>query len=448
MTGEPEEFTGLLKALNIHLSQQYLQELSIGIFVIVYVMIIFEKLFHRTIAALIGAATIMVLGVMPPSVAWSSIDYNTIFLLFGMMNIVTVLAHSGFFNLVAYKILVRTGSNPVKLMMTFTTATAFFSAFLDNVTTILFMTPIIIRIAKVLELPTVPFVVALVLASNIGGTTTLIGDPPNLIIGSIAHKSFNDFLVYVAPHALAGFVAGVGLNLLYLRWSGVLKASQVKANISDLRDVIVCEVDRPLMKKGLIVFFATILLFVAGHSLYIEPGIIALFTSTILMFWSALSPAQILEKVEWTTLLFFIGLFIVVGSLEHTGVLSKLAQSLIGFIGSDPYKGIWIIGTFSAVISGFVDNIPFTMSMAYVLTDIAGAGSGLDYLWWALSLGACLGGNFTLIGASANIVAVAFAEKEGYHISFMTFMKYGAPVAFVSTLISLLSLHLYVFISR
>ncbi|RLJ70866.1 putative tyrosine transporter P-protein [Hydrogenivirga caldilitoris] len=440
---EAHEIGGLLQALHIHISQTGLQKLALGIFILVYVMIVLEKYFHRTVAALLGASVIMVLGVISPHDAWSSIDYNTIFLLFGMMNIVTVLAHSGFFNLLAIKALKVTGTNPFKILLTFTILTAVFSAFLDNVTTVLFMTPIIIRIAKVLDLPPVPYVIALVLASNTGGTTTLIGDPPNIIIGSIAKKSFNDFLIHVAPHAIIGFVVGLVVNLLYLQFKGLMKPRKEDIDLKEFEELQSEEVYPDLMRKGVITFVGTIVLFILGHTLHIEPGIIALFTSTLLMMWSGLSPAYVLEKVEWTTLLFFVGLFIVVGSLEHTGVFTEAANYLMGLMGTDVSKGIWIIGASSAVISGFVDNIPFTMSMSFVLKNMAQHITGdFDALWWSLSLGACLGGNFTIIGASANIVAAAIAEKEGYHISFLTFMKYGTPVAILSTAVALLSLYI------
>jgi len=412
---ELHEGGGLIQTIGAHLSEGTLQQFALIIFFIVYGMIILEKYFHRTVAALLGASVVMVLGIVPPDFAWNSIDYNTIFLLFGMMNIVTVLAHSGFFNLLTIKALKITGTNPVRILITFAVLTAVFSAFLDNVTTVLFMTPIIIGITKVLELPPVPYVIALILASNTGGTATLIGDPPNIIIGSIAKKSFTDFLIHVAPHAIVGFISGLLVNLIYLRFSGILRVERKEVDLKEFEALQEKAIYPDLMKKGVAVFLLTIVLFLFGHKIHIEPGIIALFTSTVLMIWSGLSPAYVLEKVEWTTLLFFLGLFIVVGSLEHTGVFELAATYLSGQIGSDLSSGIWVVGISSAVISGFVDNIPFTMSMAFVLKNMAGQlKEGMDLLWWALSLGACLGGNFTLIGASANIVACAIAEKEGY----------------------------------
>jgi len=436
---------GLIHLLHLHLTKENMQAIALGIFIGTYVMIMLEKYFHRTIAALLGASAVMILGIIPPHEAWKSIDYNTFFLLFGMMNIVTVMAHSGFFHILTVKTLKFTGTNPFKILLTFTVLTAFFSAFLDNVTTILFMVPIIIRITKLLNLNPVPYIVALVLASNTGGTTTLIGDPPNIIIGSIAKKSFMDFIIHVAPHALVGFFTGLVFNFAYLKLTGVFKLAHENVDLSEFEEIEKEETYPDLIFKSVTVFVLTIIFFALGHYIHLEPGVIALLMSSILMLWSGLSPEYVLEKVEWATLVFFIGLFIVVGALEHTGVFEKAATLLVEQIGHDIDKGMWLIGVFSSIISGFVDNIPFTMSMAYVLKDMASHINSpeFDKLWWALSLGACLGGNFTLIGASANIVAAAIAEREKIHISFFTFMKYGTPVAVLSTLTALFSLYLF-----
>ncbi len=436
------EVGGILHAFGIELSKQQLQLLALAIFVGVYLMIVFERIFHRTIAALIGASVVLVVGIIPPKVAWSSIDFNTIFLLFGMMNIVTILVRSGFFNRLTKFALRITGTNPTKIMITFAVITAVLSALLDNVTTVLFITPIIVKIAIVLELNPIPFVVSVILASNMGGTATLIGDPPNIIIGSIAKKNFIDFLIHVAPHATIAFIVGQAFNVIYNRFEGNLNP-KVELDLKDLEKLEFGEEDRSLMFKGLTIFVLTIVLFMIGHVIHIEPGVIALFTSSILMLWVHLSPAWILERVEWTTLIFFMGLFMVVGALEHTGVLAIASSYLVNYIGGDIDKGIWLIGGLSSIISGIVDNIPFTMSMAFVLKDMAHIiGPDIDHFWWALSLGACLGGNFTLVGASANIVAADISARHGYNIDFITFLKYGTPVAIISTITALLSYYL------
>jgi Na+/H+ antiporter NhaD/arsenite permease-like protein len=432
---------GLIQAFHLHLSKAELAEISVLLFILTYAMILLEKFFHRTIAALIGASLVLVIGVITPEKAWEAIDQNTILLLFGMMNIVTVMAKSGFFNLVAAKAVKFTKGSPTRVLWVFSLLTAFFSAFLDNVTTVLFMAPVMINIAEKLKLNPIPYLIAIVLASNTGGTATLIGDPPNIIIGSIAGKTFNDFLKEVAPYAILAFLLGLLVMHFLMAKGGFLKAQATAEELEEILSGKVDEslLDRKLMKKSVTVFLITIFLFIVGHNIGLEPGVIALFMATVLALVSGLSPAWILEKVEWTTLIFFMGLFMVVGALEVNGVFEVAAKWLIEAIGDNIHEGIILVGFISAVISGFVDNIPFTMSMAYVLKGMeAQMGSVMDPLWWALSLGACLGGNLTLIGASANIVTADIAERNGYKIGFFTFMKYGTPVAAVTVITAIL----------
>ncbi|GEM44842.1 SLC13 family permease [Deinococcus cellulosilyticus] len=434
------ETSGLLPLLGIPLTQASMMSWSLAIFVGTYIMIVLEKYIHRTIAALLGASVIMTLGILTPEQAWGSIDFNTIFLLFGMMNIVTILSHSGFFYVVARKAVLMTRGNPTRILWVFSLLTALFSAFLDNVTTVLFMVPVMLKVTRQLKLNPIPYVIALVMASNTGGTTTLIGDPPNIIIGSIAEKSFMDFLVQVAPYASVAFIAGLLVMQLLMQRSGHLKAQLTEAEFKATLEASPDEfLDSGLMVKALSIFGVTIVLFVLARPLGLEPGVIALLTSTILALMTRLSAAWIMEKVEWTTLIFFMGLFIVIGGLEHSGVFSIVASALQQWIGQDISSGILLLGFSSALISGFVDNIPFTISMAKVLQEMEGAlGPSMDPLWWALSLGACLGGNLTLIGASANIVSADLADREGYKITFIGFMKYGTPVAAVTVTLALL----------
>ncbi len=432
---------GLLEAFHIHVTKTELAELSVLLFILTYAMILLEKFFHRTIAALIGASLALVIGVITPEKAWESIDQNTILLLFGMMNIVTVMGKSGFFHLVAAKAVQITKGSPTRVLWVFSLLTAFFSAFLDNVTTVLFMAPVMINIAERLKLNPIPYLIAIVLASNTGGTATLIGDPPNIIIGSIAGKTFNDFLEEVAPYAILAFLLGLAVMHFMMAKGGFLKAQATAEELEDILSGKVDEklLDRKLMKKSVSIFLITIVLFIVGHDIGLEPGVIALMMATILAFISGLSPAWILEKVEWTTLIFFMGLFMVVGALEVNGVFDIAAKWLIEAIGNNIHEGIILVGFVSALISGFVDNIPFTMSMAFVLKGMEmQMGSVMDPLWWALSLGACLGGNLTLIGASANIVTADIAERNGYKIDFFRFMKYGTPVAAVTVITAIL----------
>jgi len=306
-----ETIGGLLQAFDIHLTKTQLAELSVLLFVATYIMILLEKFFHRTIAALVGASLVLVIGVITPEKAWEAIDQNTILLLFGMMNIVTVMGKSGFFHIVAAKAVKLTKGSPTKVLWVFSLLTAAFSAFLDNVTTVLFMVPVMINIAEKLKLNPIPYLIAIILASNTGGTTTLIGDPPNIIIGSIAGKTFNDFLIEVAPYATIAFILGLIVMHIMMAKGGFLEA---KASPEELKEILSGKVDgslldKKLMKKSVGIFIATIVLFIAGHNLELEPGVIALFMATVLALISGLSPAWILERVEWTTLIFFIGLF-------------------------------------------------------------------------------------------------------------------------------------------
>lgn len=431
---EAVQVGGLLHAFGAHVTQGQLAQWALAIFVGTYVMIILERFFHRTIAALLGASALMVIGIVTPEQAWSSINFNTIFLLFGMMNIVTVMSRSGFFGLIAEWAVKKTGGQPARILWTFSLLTALFSAFLDNVTTVLFMAPVMIHITSRLKLPPIPFLIAIVLASNTGGTATLIGDPPNIIISSIANKTFNEFLVEVAPYAILAFLIGLVIMHLMMAKKGYLKPQVTGEELAlFLEGESQTEVDWPLLYRSVGVFLVTVVLFILGRELNLEPGTIALLMASVLMLITNLSAAWILERVEWTTLIFFMGLFIVVGALEHTGVFTQVAIWLRGLIGTDINKGILLVGFFSAIISGLVDNIPFTISMAYVLKSMEQTlGPRMDTLWWALSLGACLGGNLTLIGASANIVTADIAERSGHKISFFRFMAFGTPIAAIT----------------
>ncbi|WP_456401247.1 SLC13 family permease [Persephonella sp.] len=429
-------------------SKEVIYWLSIVLFIGTYAMIILEKFFHRVPAALFGGFLAIFIGVITPEAAWESIDHNTMFLLIGMMIIVSVLIESGFFSILSATALRFTKGDPLKILLTFTTLTAVLSAFLDNVTTVLFMVPILISITAKLKLRPVPYVIAVVLASNIGGTATLIGDPPNIIIGSIGGFTFMDFIVNLAPIVVVTLAIGTVVFTLMMKMQGDLEP-KIKDE-EELRRIFEgqrVEFDVVLMRKGLIVFGVTIILFFLHHVLHLEAGTIALFMASVLMLWAKENPERILERVEWTTLMFFLGLFVVIGGLEHSGVFEDVAHMVAGII-KDPIIGILILGPFAAIISGIVDNIPFTMAMSYVLIDFAKtAPFDVEPLWWALALGACLGGNLTIIGASANVVAAGLAEREGYPIKFFDFVKAGTPVTLITVAIAigLLWLKYYIF---
>lgn len=422
----------------LHLPAAWQAPLAIGLFIATYALILAEKYVHRTVAALLGACAVMLLGLLAPDQAWGAIDFNTLFLLFGMMNIVNVLSRSGFFDLVARRALLLTRGEPVRVLWIFSGLTALFSAFLDNVTTVLFMAPVVVTVVTRLGLRPVPFLIAIILASNTGGTATLVGDPPNIIIGSVAEKGFGDFLVNVAPFAAVACVTGIALMQLLMTWRGDLSGFAASDRLqAALQDAPTPVVNRRLMTQALAVFAVTLALFMVGHPLGLEAGLIALTTSTFLLLIADLDPVALFERVEWATLLFFMGLFVVVGALEHAGVFEQAASALTAAMGGDVGTGILLIGLGSALISGFVDNIPFTISMASVLRELQGTlGAGIDPLWWALSLGACLGGNLTLIGASANIVVADIAAREGHPISFGGFMRYATPITVITVLLA------------
>jgi Na+/H+ antiporter NhaD/arsenite permease-like protein len=370
------------------------------------------------------------------------------FLLIGMMIIVSVLIESGFFSILSATALKLTKGNPLKILLTFTTLTAVLSAFLDNVTTVLFMVPILITMTARLKLKPVPYIIAVVLASNIGGTATLIGDPPNIIIGSIGGFTFMDFIMNLAPIIIVTLIIGTAVFTFMMKIKGDLEPKiKDEEELKKIVEAQRVEFDIVLMRKGLIVFGITIILFFLHHLLHLEAGTIALFMASVLMLWAKENPERILERVEWTTLMFFLGLFIVIGGLEHSGVFEDVAHMVAGVI-KDPIIGILILGPFAAVISGIVDNIPFTMAMSYVLLDFAKTATfDVEPLWWALALGACLGGNLTIIGASANVVAAGLAEREGYPIKFFDFVKAGTPVTIVTVIVALglLWLKYYIF---
>ncbi|MGC8733812.1 MAG: SLC13 family permease [bacterium] len=423
--------------------------ISTLIFIIAYIFILFEKFFHRTVTVLIFGSVVILIGLIEPSKAWNYIDYNTIFLLFGMMNIVIIMGKSGLFHLLASKILDITGNNIYKIIIFFSVFTAIASALVDNVTTVLFLTPIIIRLCENIKVNPIPIVISIVLASNTGGTTTLIGDPPNIIIGSIAKKSFVDFLIHVTIPAITGFITGLIVNILMLK--KIIKLDTIKIGKEDIEEIEKLEkelvLDYKLMKISVLFFILTIVMFILGHKFHWESGIIALFTSSLLMLFTKLSPIEIFERIEWATIFFFVGLFIIVGAMEEHKVFHFISEKLITLIGDNLYKGMLIVSLFSMFISGFVDNIPYTVAFSKVLKEIVTVNPSLDPLWWALSIGACMGGNLTLIGASANIVAADIATRKGYKIDFITFLKYGTPVALISTITAIITyiiLHIYI----
>ena len=407
---------------------------AVSLFAIVLAFIAFE-LSHRTILSLLGAAVLISFGVVgQEEAATEFVDWNTIGLLAGMMVIVAILERTGVFEYLAIKSAQWGKAKPGRILILLALVTAFLSAFLDNVTTVILMVPVTFLIADALETSPMPFLLTQVMASNIGGASTLIGDPPNILIGSAADLSFADFVLNLAPIVL--ITLPVVLGILYLMFRRELKggadAEAVIANMDasgSIRDGV-------LLRRSLIVLSLVILAFFLHGALHLEAATIALFGAAALLLYSGVSVEEVLRDVEWPTLLFFVGLFILVGGLEATGFVGRIAEALTGVAAGDSATTAVVVIWGSGIASGIVDNIPFTATMIPVIQDLAEA-EGLSEaqvrpLWWALALGADFGGNLTLIGASANVVVAGMSERAGQRISFLKFMLYGIPVTLAS----------------
>jgi Na+/H+ antiporter NhaD/arsenite permease-like protein len=406
------------------------------VLIAVYVFIAFE-LMHRTLAALVGAAAILfmsyTLGAFDPGYriltfdeAMRAIDGNVIFLLLAMMIIVGVLKRTGLFQWMAYKSFQTARGNIYTLAVLLMVITAVVSAFLDNVTTMLLIIPVTIEIALALRINPLTLLLPEVFASNVGGTATLIGDPPNIMIGSYAGLTFTDFIVHLTVICIVGLAAATVYFLFWFRKEyHAARVDDVPAMVARLREEYRIT-DRTLLMKAGIVLALTILMFVLSGSLNMEPSIAALAGASLLLVISGVHIVEMVEKeVEWPTLVFFMMLFIVVAGAEQTGLIQIVADWVRDVSGSSPVLAVLIVLWVSAILSAIVDNIPFTATMLPIVAYLTHSVPGINHtvLWWALSLGACLGGNGTLIGASANVVTAGMAEKAGYPISFNHYMK-------------------------
>jgi Na+/H+ antiporter NhaD/arsenite permease-like protein len=408
---------------------------AVTIFVVAYVLIASEKI-HRTAVALGGAALMLLFHITDSESAFFSeetgIDWNVIFLLLGMMVIVSVLRQTGVFEYVAIWAAKRARGKPYRLMVMLVVFTAAASALLDNVTTVLLIAPVTFLVCERLNLKVAPYLIAEVMASNIGGTATLVGDPPNIIIASRGGLSFNDFLVHLAP--LVVFLMMV--FCLLCRWlfrSAFTYDPELAAEVMTLneREAIT---DRKLLLQGLSVLGLVVAAFVLHPVLHYEPAIVALLGAGLLVAATKVTTEQALEEVEWPTLVFFGGLFIVVGGLVETGIIGDVSQAAAditeGRLGFATMLLLWA----SAVLSAIVDNIPYVATMSPIVSDLVQQNSSGDghVLWWALALGSDLGGNATAVGASANVVVLGIAARNGTPISFWHFTKYGLVVTFVT----------------
>lgn len=409
---------------------------AVFVFLFTYILIVDERI-HRAVAAMIGAAIIVFLGIVPWENLLVYLDFGTIFLLMGMMIIVNTARNSGLFEYIAIKTAKVAKGNPIRVLILFSIVTAISSAFLDNVTTVLLLTPMLLTIAKLMKLNPIPYLIAEIFASNVGGMATLIGDPPNIMIASAAGLTFNEFLMIMGPIVLVDML--IMIVMLYLIYGKSLKVEkheqEVIARALDSLDEKAAIQDLALFKKSIITILLVIVMFFFHGVLGLEPAEVALIGAAIILFWSRESPEMILEKIEWPALFFFGGLFIVVGALVETGVIADIATMMVGHVNTTGEAMILVVW-FSAIASAIVDNIPLTAAMIPLIKDL-GATMDIYPLWWALSLGACLGGNGTAIGASANVVVLGISEREGIHITFMDFLKLGMFVLAVTVAVGL-----------
>ncbi|MEO8208549.1 MAG: ArsB/NhaD family transporter [Chloroflexota bacterium] len=403
------------------------------IFLVTYGLIATDRM-NKTIAALLGGLAMIIFDVIDQHEGFAAVDFNVIFLLAGMMVLAGILRRTGFFQLIAIRSIKVAGGHPFRLMIVLSIVTAVLSALLDNVTTVVLIAPVTLSIASILGVAPIPFLVAEILASNIGGTATLIGDPPNILIGSASGLDFVDFLTNMGPIALIIFVVFmITLRVLFARSLTVTPEAREAALGLDETDLIS---DPALLRRSLLVIGITLVGFLLHGPLGYEPATIALLGATILMLVARMDPESVFHEVEWPTLFFFVGLFILVEGVVHVGIIQEMADALFALTGGD--ETVTTIGLLwlSGIASGIVDNIPYTATMIPVVQDLGRAGLAIEPLWWALALGACLGGNATIIGASANVVVANLASQAGQKISFRAFLPYGALVVFESLVIA------------
>jgi len=396
---------------------------------------------------MLGASAVVIGGLIDFESAIAAIDLNVIFLLIGMMTCVAVVAQTGLFEWVAITVAKRMKGRATPILIALLIVTMAFSALLDNVTTIILLAPVTILITQLLELPTARFLILEALASNIGGTATLVGDPPNIIVGSEAKLSFMDFIENLTPAVLA--IAAVFLPSAWLLLRKRLYVPEsIRSRVTDSCPELAIR-DVKLMKRSLAVFGVIFLGFFTHHLFHVPPGIIALGGMALMLLVCFRKAEDMLRVVEWDAILFFIGLFIVIGALEHNGVIDLLAEGLIKLSGGNLLLTTLLVLWGSALLSAVLDNIPFVLVMMpliqRLLIDTGASPTGTHPLFWALALGACLGGNGTIIGASANVLVCKIGERNGYHISFLDFFKWGGPFMVQSTFIAMLYLWLRYF---
>jgi Na+/H+ antiporter NhaD/arsenite permease-like protein len=415
--------------------------LAVAIFVVAYVLIATEKV-HRVTAAVGGATLMLLVGATDAEHAFfseqSGIDWNVIFLLLGMMLIVAVLKRTGVFEYLAIWSAKRAKGRPFRIMVILVLVTAVASAALDNVTTVLLIAPVTFLVCDRLGIPVAPFLIAEALASNIGGTATLVGDPPNIIIASRAGLTYNDFLVHLLPFVVVLLVVFIGMCRIMFRRAFAYDPERT-AQIMALRERDAIR-DGRLLIVSLAVLAVVTVAFVLHTVVHLEPSVVALIGGLVLLAASRLDAEAVAKDVEWPTLIFFAGLFVMVGGLVATGVIGQLSQAAADATQGRLLPAAMVLLWGSAILSAIVDNIPYVATMSPIVADLVhstGGGDSSQVLWWSLALGADLGGNATAVGASANVIILGLAEKAGRRISFWEFTKYGLMVAVVSILLAM-----------
>ena len=418
---------------------------STALLILTYAVIISEQI-NRSVVTLVGASVMVVFGVMTQEEAIRGIDWNTIGLLAGMMILVSISRRSGMFQYMAIWSAKAARAHPAGILFLLQVTTAVVSAFLDNVTTVLLIVPVTLAITKELEVPPYPFLVGEIIASNIGGTATLIGDPPNIMIGSQAGLAFDDFVIHLTPVIVVVLIAQTLMT--HLLWGREMKATP--AAEARVLAMVPAEAitDWLLLKQALAVLGLVLVAFVFARPLRLEPATIAMLGAAVLMLldnWAHHTEKashnihQTFGDVEWITIFFFIGLFIIVHGVDVSGLLALLAGKLVAATGGDLATTGYVILWGSAFLSAIIDNIPFVATMIPLIKNMAASYGGADKiepLWWSLSLGACLGGNGTLIGASANLTVAGIAERNGIPFRFLTYTMYAFPMMLVSIVIS------------
>lgn len=409
------------------------QIIALAIFVAVIAVIVSEKL-HRAACALIGAVLLVLIGILEPAEALGFIDFNTIGVLVGMMMFVAVVKNSGIFEYLAVKAARIAKGDPWKIMVYFMIITAVLSAFLDNVTTVLLIGPMTFSICKTLELNPIPYLLTQIISSNVGGTATLIGDPPNIMIGSAADISFAQFCIYDGPIVVIVMIATIlGFKLLYKKGLSVTpERMELIMQMDEKKEIR----DHALFIKSVVMICLVALAFILHDTLGLKTSIIALSCAALMILIGKQDVEETIHDVEWPTIVFFAFLFIVVGGLEKVGLIHMLAVTLMDATGTHYVVLMLVLLWVSAICSAVLDNIPFVATLIPLIQQMGDAGLDVWPLWWAVSIGACFGGNGTIIGASANVVLTGIANRRGYPITFIDFLKVGGPMMLMSIVLA------------